>query len=297
MARRRSFSQKETLPFEVPPSKSVYTPTGSKKGFTLPVWTHNKAKLVERYLGYFQIITKHGTYIDGFAGPQWPDNPDSWAAKLAVEMEPKWFRHFHLFDNDPAQVRLLRELPVAQPDRDIRVYPLDFNRGIQTLLDTGDIGEKEAVFCLVDQRTFECDWETLETIARYQRPRRRKIELFYFLPNSWFGRSVAAMHKDTRMETLSRSWGRSDWQDFVALGRLSRCQAFAERLRTDLDYAFVDPYPIRAQDDAGSIMYYMLHASDHPDAPKLMARAYRNAVLPPEARNQLSLGFPGSPAS
>ncbi len=34
-----------------------------------PVWTHNKARFIMRYLRYFVFITKHGTYIDGFAGP------------------------------------------------------------------------------------------------------------------------------------------------------------------------------------------------------------------------------------
>ncbi len=35
-----------------------------------PVWTDNKAKFIMSYLRYFVLLTKHGTYIDGFAGPQ-----------------------------------------------------------------------------------------------------------------------------------------------------------------------------------------------------------------------------------
>lgn len=42
-----------------------------------PIWTENKARLIERYLYYFVLITKHGTYIDGFAGPQYADRPDT----------------------------------------------------------------------------------------------------------------------------------------------------------------------------------------------------------------------------
>ncbi len=41
-----------------------------------PVWTEHKANLIARYLYYFVLITKHGTYIDGFAGPQRPENPE-----------------------------------------------------------------------------------------------------------------------------------------------------------------------------------------------------------------------------
>jgi hypothetical protein len=36
-------------------------------------------------------------------------------------------------------------------------------------------------------------------------------------------------------------------------------------------------------------MYYMIHATDHPQAPKLMVRAYNTAVLPPEPEEQLLL--------
>src|SRR5262252_5416945 len=54
-----------------------------------PIWTENKAKLIERYLYYFVLVTKHGTYIDGFAGPQNPKNQGSWAAKLVLESKPQ----------------------------------------------------------------------------------------------------------------------------------------------------------------------------------------------------------------
>ena len=36
-------------------------------------------------------------------------------------------------------------------------------------------------------------------------------------------------------------------------------------------------------------MYYMIHATDHPEAPKLMERAYNQAVLPKETVEQLKL--------
>jgi hypothetical protein len=36
-------------------------------------------------------------------------------------------------------------------------------------------------------------------------------------------------------------------------------------------------------------MYYMIHATDHPEAPRLMSRAYRQMVYPLEPLEQLSL--------
>ena len=38
-------------------------------------------------------------------------------------------------------------------------------------------------------------------------------------------------------------------------------------------------------------MYYMIHATDHPEAPALMNRAYHKAVTPIEPAEQMAL-FP-----
>src|SRR5690349_16399390 len=77
---------------ELFPGLPLSTRPARVKSPTHPVWTENKAKLIERYLYYFVQVTKHGTYIDGFAGPQEPDKLDMWSAKLVVESEPRWFR-------------------------------------------------------------------------------------------------------------------------------------------------------------------------------------------------------------
>src|SRR5438093_13398208 len=83
-----------------------------------PIWTGCKAKLIERYLFYFVQITYHGTYIDAFAGPQEPDKPDMWSAKLVIESAPRWLKNFFLFDIEPAQVKLIENLCESQPPPD-----------------------------------------------------------------------------------------------------------------------------------------------------------------------------------
>lgn len=57
------------LPMELP-ERTETTPEPRVKPLINPIWTENKAKLIERYLYYFVLVTHHGTYIDGFAGPQ-----------------------------------------------------------------------------------------------------------------------------------------------------------------------------------------------------------------------------------
>jgi hypothetical protein len=56
---------------------------------------------------------------------------------------------------------------------------------------------------------------------------------------------------------------------------------------SDLGYKSVKAWPIYERENGGAIMYYMIHATDHPEAPKFMSRAYRRAVYPLEPLEQL----------
>ena len=244
--------------------------------------------MIKRYLYLFVQITKHGTYIDGFAGPQNPDNPDSWAAKLVLESEPQWFRHFYFYDSDPKQVHALRVLKNRQPEimgRTIQVSdPGDFNVQVKELLNSGAIGEREATFCLLDQRTFECRWSTVRTLAEHKRT-GRKIELFYFFPVKWLDRAFSAVGD----EKLEPWWGRSDFMQLKVLKNMERVHLLCERFRNELQYTPVKPWPIYERSDGGPVMFYMVHATDHPAAPGLMSRAYRDAVGAQESVEQFKL--------
>lgn len=239
------------------------------------------------------MVTKHGTYIDGFAGPQDPGKPDMWAAKLVLESEPRWLRHFYLFDEDPEQFQRLLALKAAQPPplprgphRKIEVKLGDFNQRVEELLSSGLIKDKEATFCLLDQRTFECRWSTLDALARHKKA-DRKIELFYFLPIGWLDRAFAAQ-KDTAV--LAAWWGRADWDTLRSMDPYGRAEFFVQRFKDDLGYASVKPWPIFDRQGGTRIMYFMIHATDHAAvAPGLMRRAYERAVAPKEPLEQLTL--------
>jgi three-Cys-motif partner protein len=259
-----------------------------------PIWTENKATLIQRYLQYFVFITKHGTYIDGFAGPQEPDKPEMWSAKLVLESRPRWLRNFFLCDKDPAQVSALQALVDAQaprekgePKRRIRVLPGDFNESVDAVLSEGVVDSNEAAFALLDQRTFECRWATVERLAGYKQATGNKIEIFYFLPIKWLHRALSGIGKHS--DEIARWWGRSDWRELQRASTESIRLAVVDRLRKELDYAWVAPWPIFERAEGGAIMYYMIHATDHPEAPKLMQRAYRTALKPMEPSEQIPL--------
>jgi three-Cys-motif partner protein len=255
-----------------------------------PIWTENKAKLIARYLYYFVLVTKHGTYIDGFAGPQEPDKPETWAAKLAIEFEPRRLRHFYLFDNDQIKYEHLVALKESQnnePDRDIQVYFGDFNELVHAFLDDRPIKEREASFCLLDQHTFECHWSTLQAVATYKKT-GLKIELFYFLPALWLDRAMAAQ-KDKSV--LTAWWGRDDYDELRGMRADNRALLFCERFKEEFKYLSVLHWPIYGRKDGGRIMYHMVHATDHQEAPNLMYRAYHQAVIQKETPEQFEFEF------
>jgi three-Cys-motif partner protein len=252
-----------------------------------PIWTENKAKLIAKYIYLFELITKHGTYIDGFAGPQQADKPETWAARLVLQIEPRWIRHFYIYESDKASYKLLESLCASQPDlktREIETCYGDFNVEVIKLLGSGRIGQREATFCLLDQRTFECHWNTIQRIAKYKEAGGNKIELFYFLAASWLRRAISAV-KNERI--LRDWWGRDDWLRLKEMPIAQVKDEFIDRFKSELLYKSAKPWPIL--DHNGRDMYYMIHATDYPDAPALMHRAYAEAVQPRETPVQSTL--------
>ncbi len=257
------------------------------------IWSDHKARFIQQYLRYFVQITKHGAYIDGFAGPQYRDKLDAWTASLVLASEPKWLRRFYLCELDEKSVEVLRQLVASQPvprsksgrrlPRTITVLPGDFNCTVDQILAKGSITQKEATFCLLDQRTFECHWQTLVKLAEYKKQPQNKIELLYFLGVGWLHRAFSGL-KDQQI--AEKWWGRSDWNAL----HLMSCWGIADLMRTrfvkELGYKFSAAYPIYDRDEGNRIMYYMVHASDHEEAPALMVRAHAKAVraLPKETQ-------------
>lgn len=259
-------------------------PEPKVKNPTTPVWTENKARLVERYLFLFVLVTHSGTYIDAFAGPQEPEHEDMWSAKLVLESPPRWLQRFFLFDKDPLQVQRLHQMVDSQPPRDktrnepkreTSVLEGDSNAGIRALLERGDVNRNQPAFALLDQRTFQCEWATLQALAAYNT--KLKIELFYFLPNGWLDRTLAAQKEET---IPTAWWGRDDWKSLKGVKHFDRAQIFVKRIKEELGYKSVKAWPIYDKKGGTNVMYYMIHATDYPVAPHLMARAYRKAVSP-----------------
>jgi three-Cys-motif partner protein len=265
-------------------------PEKNFKPLRFPLWTQNKARLIQEYLRLFEFITHHGTYIDGFAAPQ-SEHEDMWAAKLVLEMEPKWFREFWLCDISPNGIAHLEALKGLNrlPKRKIEVLKGDFNETVYTILSGGTIGEKTATFALLDQQTFECEWRTVVALSRHKL--HTKIELFYFFATGWIDRSLAAVSAAPTVAKVERWWGRADWSELRGMDGTIRAKMVAKRFEDELGYGKANVYPIHSDRRGGRVMYHMIHATDHPEASPLMIRAYRKVSGRTDFDQGTQLGF------
>jgi len=250
------------------------------KSLQHPVWSEEKANLIREYIKHFTYVTKHGAYIDGFAAPQRRDMSEICSARLVLENEPKRVTHFWLCDLDPHGVTLLEGIAAANPFKGRRIHVVsgDFNVTVSKILASGEITAKKATFALLDQRTFECAWETMVKLAAYKPsldPAAMKIEIFYFLATGWLDRSIAAVKKPETAAKLDRWWGRSDWRVLQGMESIARAKMLVARFKEELGYKYAHPYAIHSRRRGGRTMYHMIHATDHPEASPLMLRAYR----------------------
>ena len=255
--------------FSARPQGKLTKPKLQKSG--APLWTAEKASLIDEYIHLFLLVTKHGVYVDLFAGPQRVDDTESWSVRRVLERRTEGnpaIRHYAVCDKDQEQAERLRDLGSHHPS--FRVYAGDVNEEIQTILKEAPIESKTACFCLIDQRTFECHWASVEAVAQHK-AEGRKIELFYFLAQGWLDRAQSRASP----EKLRAWWGNADYKQFLNLRSYDRVNALCRRFRDELKYEHATAFAIQAKGENSRTMYYMVHASDHIRAVELMSQAYR----------------------
>ena len=200
-----------------------------------------------------------------------------------MENEPAWLRKFFLFELDEKKIQQIRGLKDQyikrisdMKNRDVSVISGDCNSTLPEHLRKHPIKEKEASFCLCDQRSTECDWATVQFVANHKGSKGgNKIEIFYFLAQGWIDRAIKSW-KHNAQERCERWWGNDGCHKFLQLSSHERGRRMADRFKSELGYEYAYAFPIQKVGLQGKIMFWMVHASDHPRAPDLMAQAYRH---------------------
>ncbi|WP_370342495.1 three-Cys-motif partner protein TcmP [Pararhodobacter marinus] len=241
-----------------------------------PDQTNAKSKLIAEYIRLFQQVTRGGLYIDGFAAPQSRSHEESWTARRVLEIEPKRLRGFWLCDIEEGGYKQLEKLRAQHHrvprSRRVRALKGDFNDLVKGILKTPTMRRNTAVFALLDQRTAECHWDTVRAIAA--REGRTKIEILYFIGTGWLHRSLTQSKTPKRLLELQKWWGSDEWSSLTQLTQLEMVTRIAARFTDELNYKFVKSYPITQEERGNKVAFHLVHASDHPEAPKLMDRAF-----------------------
>lgn len=246
------------------------------------IWTHRKALIIQRYLQLFVRITRRGTYIDAFAGPQdGRDDSGTWAARRVWEQNPgkrfKRIDRFELFEENASSLKALSTMiDSTRSDGRKRVISKgDCNLTLPRRLTASPV--KGPAFCLLDQRTDECNWDTVKFVADHKSD-PNKIEIFYFLMAGWYDRYLAALGSENRTSRLEKWWGNKNFPILDKATHSRTAELFVDRFRTELGYKHVMAFPIYdnyVPTEKGNVKFYMIHATDNADAPGLMRRAYK----------------------
>ncbi len=265
-----------------------------------PAQTDAKSRLIEDYIRRFQMVTRGGLYIDGFAAPQKRHAEDAWTARRVLEIEPKRIRTFWLCDMDPKGVGQLKRLKDIHhgsvPSRRVFVFEGDFNERVDEIIRSGRIKARSAVFAFLDQRNTECHWSTVRKLAEHKG--RTRIEMLYFLGVGWLIRSLKTSRRPERLAEIDKWWGNGEWRELKDKSQTEISEIVSARFQKELGYKYATGWPIYLQEDSKRRAFVLIHATDHPEAPKLMSKSFHSIYGDREGAPNHSQGdFFASPIS
>ena len=128
-------------------------------GIEAPLWTIDKSRLIDEYIHHFLLVTKHGVYLDLFAGPQHATDAENWSVRRVLERRTEGnpsIRHYAVCDIKRKQADRLRNLGRNHPS--FRVYEGDANERVHEMLEGAPItglDDTGAIYAQVTQEERE----------------------------------------------------------------------------------------------------------------------------------------------
>ncbi len=262
-------------------------------------WTRGKLDILQRYLDAFTTATKNKAferiYIDAFAGE--PENIDrltgeslKGSAAIALSIDDPPFTRLRFFEKEDKAPRLKKALLAKYPGRDLKVIGGDCNERIPSELNILREWNRAPTFAFVDPSGMQAEWRTLKALAQFKKGRKWKAELFLLFAAPMFIRTLpvddGSRVSDVNAIKIDRMYGTEDWLCIYHARlrkEISPSQARDEylnlmrwRLEKNLGYRWT--HSIEVLNEPGSIIYYMIFATDHEAGNRIMRDIYAKAA-------------------
>lgn len=260
-------------------------------------WTKGKLDILRKYLDAFTTATKNHAseriYIDAFAGE--PENRDrltgdsiEGSARIALSIDNPPFTRLRFFETKYNAPRLQESLSRDFPSRDLRVLGGDCNEQIPLELQRLHKFDWAPAFAFLDPNGTEAAWDTVRTLALFKQHRKYKVELFLLIPVPMFMRLLPVDGRKVRnedAESISRMFGTDEWYHIYQArldGEIRPSDAREEylnlirwRIENQLSYNWT--HYIEVRNEAGSIIYYLIFATDHEAGDRIIRHLYAEA--------------------
>ena len=101
---------------------------------------HFADQRIDEYIHLFLVVTKHGVYLDLFAGPQRASDTTNWSVRRVLDRRSVGnpaIHHYAVCDSDSRKAQRLRDLGQRHPS--FCVYEGDVNRLVNVMLEDAPI--------------------------------------------------------------------------------------------------------------------------------------------------------------
>lgn len=217
------------------------------------------------------------------------DEPIDNSATIALEIDDPPFTRLRFFELEANAFELNSSLSDRYPGRDFKVVGGNCNELIPLELDTLYSLNWAPTFAFIDPNGMEAEWITLKTLSQYKKRGSSKVELFILFAAPMFVRLLPVKGEqasEANILKINQMYGTEDWRNIYLArlnGRLSPSRALEEYLnlmRWRLEYilGYQWTLPIAVKNEAGSIIYYMIFATDHDAGDRIMRNIYARAA-------------------
>jgi three-Cys-motif partner protein len=265
-------------------------------------WSEVKLDIIQEYArAYSQSLAaqrrprlKH-IYIDAFSGSGVHVAKGTghlvWGSPTSVLLVDPPFKEYHFIDLDQGNIETLRMQVESRTQgpydpKLVHFYNADCNEVLLSEVFPRVKYEHYArALCLLDPYGLDLDWRVIETAGRM-----KSLEVFLNFPIMDMNRNVLWRDPQkvdpTQIERMTRYWGDESWRQAgystednlfgfeEKTTNAAVVKAFCARLQTVAQFRYV-PEPIPMRNSKGSIVYYLVFASQKPVARRIVSEIFR----------------------